>query len=360
MRRWQFAGGAALGVVLVAAAALLAAELALRARGHEQADDGFPRGLFVADPARGYALAPGADVTVQRVHRFRIQVNERGYRDRSWNDADPRPRMLLVGSSALFGFGVAAEERLGERLERHAPGIRTYNAAVYGYGPPQARATIDKECAALAPRLVLYVHEYKMTRRDFLRDPGRGVAEGQLVNLPGADGAAAATPVAVAATAAEAPPWKLHRLRTWLWHRGWHPTQLCEALIGRERLPASYVERRYVATKPAGEFPADGPLRAAREVSAMAQAAARCGARFAMVLLPGPFEHRYAEEPASIALRAAIGPAAEVIDLRRQMPERPLLMLQGLDYFDAPALDGFARALAAALPRLAPGAFPGG
>lgn len=358
MRRWLIAGGTALGAALLAAMAL-GTELALRsATGHR--DEGFPAGLFATDALRGYALAPGRDVTVQRVHRFRIQVNERGYRDRPWNDAEPRPRILLVGSSALFGFGVAADERLGERLERHLPGIRTYNAGVYGYGPPQARATIDKECAGLAPRLVLYVHEYKMTRRDFLGDPGREVVDGRIVNLTGANGVVTTGPGSAVAAPADAPVWKLHALRTWLWHRGWHPTQIGEALIGRERLPASYVERRYMATKPGGEFPADGPQRAAREVSAMAQAAQRCGARFAAILLPGPFEHRYAHEPASAALRVAIGSAAEVIDLRKQMPERPLLMLQGLDYFDAQALDGFARAMATALPRVAPGVLPGG
>lgn len=360
MRARRRAWAVAIAGLAVLLAGALAAELVLRGQSHSRRDEGFPHGLFVPDAARGYALAPGKQVLVQRVHPFRIEVNERGYRDRAWNDAEPRPRILLVGSSAMFGFGVAAELRLGERLEHHAPGVRAYNAGVYGYGPPQARATIEKECAGLAPRLVLYVHEYKMTRRDFLGDPGRRVVDGQIVNVTGANGVVTTGPGSAAEVPAGAPAWKLHALRTWLWHRGWHPTQFGEALIGRERLPAAYVARRYLATTPGGEFPAEGPQRAAREVSAMAQAAQRCGARFAAILLPGPFEHRYAEEPASAALRAAIGSAAEVIDLRKQMAERPLLMLQGLDYFDAQALDGFARAVATALPRLAPGALPGG
>src|SRR6185503_6318962 len=89
-----------LGALFVVA---FAVEFALRTWGGDRRDEGFPRSLFVADATRGYVLAPGSRVAVQRVHPFEIAVNESGYRDRSWRDVDARPRVLFVGSSALFG-----------------------------------------------------------------------------------------------------------------------------------------------------------------------------------------------------------------------------------------------------------------
>jgi len=333
----------------VLAGALLAAEVALRKAGGDLRDDGFPRGMFVNDPARGYSLAPGTRASVQRVHRFDLSVNESGYRDRSWRAAQSGRRLLMVGSSALFGFGVQAEERLSERLEHHLSGSRrVLNAGVYGYGAPQARATIGKECAALSPELVVYVHEYKLTRHDFLAEQGRHVVDGDLVNR-----LAPTAPAPAAATAAAVPPgdslWNFRRLRAWLWRRGWHPVQLAEALLGTDRLPSSYVERRYVLTKPGGEFPPDGPARVAREVGAMARISRQCGADFIAVILPGPYEHRYAYEPASSAIVSLLEGKVRVADLRRLLRDRPALMLEGLDYFDAEALDAFGVALAGEL-----------
>jgi hypothetical protein len=350
-----------LGAVALALAAL-AAELLLRAAGDAQNDDGFPRGLFANDLSRGYALAPGRHGQVRRVHAFDVEANPAGYRDRPWDTGDARPRILLVGSSALFGVGVPAEARLGERLEARSPRpLRAYNTGIYGYGPPQARATVEKECRPLGADLVLYVHEYKLARWDFLLPDARTVVNGALVNRYDAPGRPRSTEaMAVIAASAQTPVaapalWSLARLRAWLWRHGWHPTQVVEALRGRDSLPMAYLRRRYVTTADANEFPGDGPQRVAQEVRAMAAAATACGARFAMVLLPGPYEHRYpVDEPASAALLAALERAAlpfAVIDLRRSLASRPALVLEGLDYFDAAALDGFAEAL---LPALAP------
>jgi hypothetical protein len=171
-----------------------------------------------------------------------------------------------------------------------------------------------------------------------------------LVNRESAS-AAQAAPAAPAAPAAGAPPlWTLQRVRSWLWRQGWHPTQLAEDLYGRARLSEARVRVRYLATADTATFPPDGPARAAQFVRDMARAAQACGARFAVVLLPGPYEHRYAlEEPGSAALKAALAGGPAIIDLRRVLRDRPALMLEGLDYFDAPALAGFAAALDADL-----------
>jgi hypothetical protein len=330
----------AAGCIAAAAAGAVLFESALRWRDPLR-DDGFPPGLFVAEATRGYALAPGAQVDVQRIRPFRIEVNEAGYRDRSWSD-EARPRLLIVGSSALFGFGVEGEARLSERLEHHLGlAYRVLNAGVYGYGPPQARATIEKECAAQKPVLVLYVHEYKLTRRDFLGVPGRTVRGGQLVNR--VDSAPVA-PSPVAATASEAAGYLgLPRTRAWLWRHGLHPRQVAEKLKGD--LHPAYLAR-YVLTADATVFPNDGPELAAAHIVEMKSAAEACGAGFAAVVLPGPYEHRYGEEPATARVLAALSGSVAVVDLRRELGDRPVLVLEGLDYFDAWALDGFGAAIA--------------
>jgi hypothetical protein len=75
---------------------------------------------------------------------------------------------------------------------------------MYGYGPPQALATIRELCNHGSYRTVLYVHEYKLTRNDFMQEKARTVANGELVNVRG--------PAKGFSTPME-PPWLGQRLR---------------------------------------------------------------------------------------------------------------------------------------------------
>jgi len=345
---------------------LLAIEIVLK-EGQRIVDDGFPDGLFVRDPTQGYRFASNARFSVHRATRFHISTNAQGYRDEEWagTSSEARKKILMVGSSALFGFGVEAEDRFSERIEYHLSGrYDALNAGVYGYGLPQALSAIEAECSKQKASTVLYFHEYKMTRWDFLLPDARTVVNGKLVTRYTDFGKTKLDDTAVERVAArenahavEMTPaayavdtLQLRTIRRWLWRHGWHPVQLREAILGIAALPDEYVVPKYMTTSISNEFPGTGPRTAAGYVTRMKAAADRCGADFAVVLLPGPWEHRYRQdEPATRALLSEIGDKVRIIDLRKDDPDRATLQIDGTDYFDPQAIDRFSRRLARAL-----------
>lgn len=284
-RRWIFPilFFAALLVTAVFTADLVVGRFLIPASGS------YPPGLFVRDASRSLALTPNFSTIATRAGiSFPISINSDGYRDVEWQD-DGRTRILLVGSSATFGVGLARDAGIAAKLGAAlGPQMQVLNTGVYSYGPPQILSTIEKECAALHPRLVLYLHEYKATRRDFLTDR----------IFPEADG------TANPATAAEPPAtaWDLSlvSLRSYLSLHDLHPRQIGERLFGLDRLSPRYLLTHYASTLPSAEFTVEGADEAARLIVAMDAAARNCGARFAMAVLPGPTESYYGlREPAT-------------------------------------------------------------
>jgi hypothetical protein len=290
----------------------------------------FPAGMFVADAARGIALAPGFDREVTRVTSFRVTVNRQGYRDRDW-EAAREPRVLLVGSSATFGFGLEPHDGIAARLGADlGPNAAVLNAGIYSYGPPQILATIERECPRWHPAVIVYLHEYKLTRRDFLMNR---------------------------VLTAESPATERIRfglavpaLRAYLSDWGWHPRQILERMRGLDRLGSGYLYTHYVVTKPSAEFCQDCAVRAAGFILRMRDAAQSCGARFLMAVLPGPAEAYYGlREPATedvlTTLRGTKG-AIPILDLRSEIPRGTRLNIPGLDYPNAASAAWIARHLA--------------
>lgn len=73
-----------------------------------------------------YRNAPG-----QNSSRFTIDAH--GYRG-GFDDADPRPRVLVLGGSAAFGFGLDSDRDVfTARLGRRQPGWQVVNASVVGH-----------------------------------------------------------------------------------------------------------------------------------------------------------------------------------------------------------------------------------
>lgn len=48
-----------------------------------------------------------------------------------------RPRLLVIGDSIAFGYGLQGEETIAARLDAALPGIEVINGGVSGYGPEQ-------------------------------------------------------------------------------------------------------------------------------------------------------------------------------------------------------------------------------
>ena len=282
----------------------------------------FPADMFVTDEIRGIALSPEFNQIVKRVRSFRVHINPQGYRDQDWNQTKSR-RVLLVGSSATFGFGLDRKAGIAARLEEElGPNVSVLNSGVYSYGPPQALATIKLECPIWQPQIVVYLHEYKLTRIDFVSNRG-SVERAKPINDVGASG--------------NLFGWRLPALRMYLSNHGFHPSQIWERLHGLDRLGDAYINSRYAVTGSWGESCRDCTSRVAAIIAGMQQAARKCSADFIMAILPGPGEAYYGfKEPATTDLLnklAIIEPDLPLADLRHGIPLGSVLNIPGLDYF---------------------------
>ena len=122
-----------------------------------------PPGIYVADPAVGYALTPGFRGELQRSEfRDTIRIGEFGFRG-----ADPRPlaepslRIIVLGDSQAFGFGVDEDETFSMQLEhllraRYAgTDVQVINGGVPGYGTADQLAMLRSRGPAVDPDLVV-------------------------------------------------------------------------------------------------------------------------------------------------------------------------------------------------------------
>lgn len=102
--------------------------------------------------AYGWEPRPGA---VSSIEGQRTTINAMGYRGpvHPHERTPGRPRLLVLGDSVAFGFGVADEETFSAGLERH--GYEVVNLAVPGYGTDQALLRLEREGLAYRPDVVL-------------------------------------------------------------------------------------------------------------------------------------------------------------------------------------------------------------
>jgi hypothetical protein len=100
----------------------------------------------------GWEPRPGA---VALVEGQRTSINAAGQRGTLHPHARTpgRPRLLMIGDSVAFGFGVADEQTFSADLE--SDGYEVVNLAVPGYGTDQALLRLEHEGAAYRPDLVL-------------------------------------------------------------------------------------------------------------------------------------------------------------------------------------------------------------
>jgi lysophospholipase L1-like esterase len=119
------------------------------------------RRIHELDPAAPwlYGLRPGAVARPEGGPRYAI--NALGFRDheRSLRKPEGAFRVLAVGDSVTFGWGVEVEEawplRLEQRLRRDLPGAEVLNLGVGGYNPYTESALLRERGLAFEPDLVL-------------------------------------------------------------------------------------------------------------------------------------------------------------------------------------------------------------
>lgn len=188
-----------LGVALLACAALfLALEgLAHLVLGSPVVDDEsvVPVEVGCFDPELGWALRPGARATSWRTGRpVEYRINADGWRGDDLPRAKPQGtlRLVLLGDSRAFGFGVEIEQHFSELVEGYFRSLEVVNLGVSGYGVDQELLMLRKKGWSYAPDLVVtYVAHFSSERHmhteRFGKPKPRFVLEGDelvLENVP--------------------------------------------------------------------------------------------------------------------------------------------------------------------------------
>ena len=112
------------------------------------------RGLNVFSSTYGWAGRPGA---VAPMGGGRVSLNARGYRGRELTlpKAGHRTRVVVLGDSIAFGFGVSDEQAFPHLLDVRDNGIEAGNLAVPGYGPGQALLVLQRDGLRQDPDVVV-------------------------------------------------------------------------------------------------------------------------------------------------------------------------------------------------------------
>ncbi|MEZ6019759.1 MAG: SGNH/GDSL hydrolase family protein [Planctomycetota bacterium] len=106
----------------------------------------------------GWVNRRGRGAVFSPVFRYRIEINRHGFRDREREvaKAPGTKRVLVLGDSVAWGWGVNNGERFSDRLEERLPGCEVLNMAVPGYGTDQSLWNLQQRGWEWHPDLVLY------------------------------------------------------------------------------------------------------------------------------------------------------------------------------------------------------------
>lgn len=150
-----------LGLVIISTVcAILIGEIAIRALGWKPMYVSPERDRFWKyDPALGWSHNPGQE-GVFETPQFRtvVSINSHGMRDREYNyeRSEGKGRILVLGDSFAWGYGVGESERFSEVLE-NSMGIEVINSGVSGYSTDQELIWFTTEGVKYTPDLVIVV-----------------------------------------------------------------------------------------------------------------------------------------------------------------------------------------------------------
>jgi hypothetical protein len=121
------------------------------------------RGLHVYSQKYGWAGRPNA---VAQMGDGRVSLNELGYRGRALPPkAGDQTRVVVLGDSIAFGYGVSDDEAFPRLLDDRDNGIEAANFGVEGYGPGQELLVLQHEGLDVNPDVVVLAF---CLRNDFI------------------------------------------------------------------------------------------------------------------------------------------------------------------------------------------------
>ena len=128
---------------------------------YEKFDPDRPFGEYQFHPERALALIPSWEhVEDDREFRTTLRHNALGFRGPEMALAKPpdRMRVMLVGDSMTYGWGVEYEETYAAVLQTLAPEIQVINAGARGYSTGQQLLLLRERIEGLAPDLVVLAY----------------------------------------------------------------------------------------------------------------------------------------------------------------------------------------------------------
>jgi hypothetical protein len=221
--------GNALLLLVAVAVALALGEFAARLFVPGWAPDQAYRIFWQYDPLLGWSNRPGA----RGMHRSPdfetyVEISSQGLRDRVYplERVPGKGRILLLGDSYTWGFGVEREQIWHELIEARHPDWELINTGVAGYGTGQELLYFDERGRAFHPDVVLLlVHQ-----TDF-KDNNEKVVYGYYkpTFVPRPDGGLDLTQVPVPQLGADLRFDRWLRAHTWFLYRLYHLGEFVEA-----------------------------------------------------------------------------------------------------------------------------------
>ncbi len=143
--------------VTIMIATLGLAEAILRAVDLRELRDGYGQGyslVYRYDADLGWFPVANSSSTFTGSRTISVHNNSLGLRDIE-HDRTPRPTVLFLGDSFVWGYDVEADERFTELLRKDLPGMRIVNAGVSGYGTDQEYLLLDRIWNEIKPDVVV-------------------------------------------------------------------------------------------------------------------------------------------------------------------------------------------------------------
>src|SRR5262245_14592431 len=148
--------------------------------------DVVPRSVGRFDETLGWALRPNSSGTSDATGTVvRYSINGKGLRDDETDYAKPPGvfRIVLLGDSRTFGYGVAIEQHFSKLLEGYFDKVEVINMGVSGYGVDQELLALRGEGLRYQPDLVIaYVSHFGAGRHMFAERWGKPKPQFKLQN----------------------------------------------------------------------------------------------------------------------------------------------------------------------------------